>query len=572
MVIIYDDDDLMKFIDKIFKEIGRTMDLTEKKKIKYSSEKILKKSTKDENDFSGKYKEMMAIKSKYSLYENCYSYDKEQFYLQAKYMEDYEENYEDKNYEKIVFNMSFSNDKFLYNSFSSLELKSYFFWRTNIRNSKIVHTNRFFLILYLYEILGGIGFDSKEKIFFEMLKVYNMFGNSFKTKVLIESTLKDFIIYHNLDKSLVNELPKDCNKSSFYLQAISDAVNTGDYSNFTNSIANFSSYKILSSKFYIKFEKDYDECLKVVYNNLHKFYLKNRKISLFKKLFGKKYKLSGWVFFGYFSFYKEHTETFEFVLNDFEEYDFIDGKCTKIYSNEQIFNKLLIGEILKTVESYLRSFYKYKALTFKSTSQILTDLIEKTVEEYCTDNNKHNFCLKEKQEKSEVKKQEKEKLKQQKEIEKQEKLKLKQEKEIEQSIIEDRKVINIDISKFDEIRSTSEKIKEKLITGVEELKEIETKYILNNKKIEESKGMSAFVNDLSNTEKLVLNCILNNESEKIQQILKEDNIMLSVLLENINEKALIYIDDNIIDAYSVLVYDEYVKNLEVLIKCQCLKE
>lgn len=534
------DEQLIDIIDKIFKKSNE-----EKTSSTYHSEKIIKKTSIDKIELTKKIKKMLQIRPIINLYVWEEEFYKEQFYLQAEFMKDCETSTQETPY-KLEINI----EKPFYCDLSLLQLEKYFYWRTDIKNDNEAYPNKTFIMLYLSEILNNVGIRSKEEGFWKIMYIYYKFKNMYSIDIVITLLLKEYVVYNNLDRTFIDKIPSIIFTTAFCLQEIHDCINSGNYLNFTNKLDDFSSYTIRTSKFYAKYKNDYDEVLKLVFIVLHEFYLKNRKIKLFVKLFGKGIKIENCELFKPAVFYDEGLETFEYVINDFEKYIVKRGIWTRYLYFEGDFNKLLIGEILKTTEFYLRNFYMYpQKIKVKSTSEILTNLIEETVMKYCIDNKKLDLYTK---------------------LNKKSKL-YKENNLNNENVLENPKEINIDVSKFDAIRSISEKIQEKLIIEPEQaiekpIERIEKPLNGNDyKKAEELKGISGFVAELSHVEKTVLSYILNNQNEKIQQVLNDENIMLSILLENINEKSLVYIDDNILDSDCIYIYDEYIDELKEIL-------
>ena len=137
-------------------------------------------------------------------------------------------------------------------------------------------------------------------------------------------------------------------------------------------------------------------------------------------------------------------------------------------------------------------------------------------------------------------------------------------------------MLEIDRSKFESIRKVSEEIQSALIIDDDSLSSDNNIPSINSNSIEsetEEKSRMAsdefdsdneyvmFVNSLSCLEKQVLEIVVYADTEslnKLNRLAISNNDMLEAVIDRINEKALEYIDDNVIDFSEVpVVYEDY---------------
>ncbi|KNZ42933.1 TerB N-terminal domain-containing protein [Acetobacterium bakii] len=507
----------------------------------YQPEPIIKKASELAMPAPKRYKEMLKIEPNNNTFSWQSDYINARFYLQAKFMESFEDDYA--YYGEIL--------RYLpqYTDMTFPELRGYFTWRTKVRKGIIEETNISFVFVYIYELINGIGADSPKDGFQKLLYIWNVY-TKFNNKIdrYLKDWLKDYVIYYEMDPSRIKDIPIKRNHYLFVLSDIQNAVKKNDFSEFLKLINGFSNYKIHKSKFLKEFQNDYIDALAVVYTDLEKFYNNSRKTTLFEKMFGKESR-EAWVPFRSGIFYGDTQKNpRKCIVNDFERYECTNGEWLKYSYSEYNVDKRFIGEVLRTTEFFLREIYDYSyKITFKSTSKLLTNLIEKSIISFCEENNKKDLCprMKENQ-----------------------RVKKKKKKEMAPIIKIEPVRIEIDPSKFDEIRKTAQDIQRKLI--VESVMEKEKEILVEKTKVvnnEKEQGMEVFSKSLTIDEKEIIREILNNQSEKIDEIAKEKNKMVTVLLEAINEKALTFIEDNIIETNDEKpwIYDEYREELlEVL--------
>ncbi len=86
-----------------------------------------------------------------------YSYEQLQaaiFYRQAKFMEDFEDDYRG----NAVFSMYYPT----YQSLSDEQLRTYFTWRSRVRRGEVLKTSYSYVFLYLYELINQVGAADSE--------------------------------------------------------------------------------------------------------------------------------------------------------------------------------------------------------------------------------------------------------------------------------------------------------------------------------------------------------------------------------------------------------------------------
>ena len=96
----------------------------------------------------------------------------------------------------------------VYNNLTIYQLRSYFSWRTLIRNKLYKQTEQSYVFLYIYELLNKIGvkneIDGLNKII-DLWQNYRVFDNSFDK--YLSNWVKDYYIINriNIDFNLIEE-------------------------------------------------------------------------------------------------------------------------------------------------------------------------------------------------------------------------------------------------------------------------------------------------------------------------------------------------------------------------------
>ena len=171
----------------------------------YTDEPIRKPDTKPAAKSEGPYERIRSMRKLVSDKANRGKSAAELFYIQAKFMEDYER------FDLNRYSMKGASDRMAfgvlnwnYNQMSLTDLARYFAWRTEIRNGNFATAELMFYMLYSMELCHLIGVDSAEKGFEVLSAFLGKYSrrderlNYFKDK-----WLDDFVIYYGLDSSLL---------------------------------------------------------------------------------------------------------------------------------------------------------------------------------------------------------------------------------------------------------------------------------------------------------------------------------------------------------------------------------
>ncbi len=413
------------------------------------------------------------------------------FYEQAKFMEDFADDY-------------LSAEEFYcffptYCAMSDKQLRTYFSWRTGVRNGVAEEISVSYVYLYIYELLSLIGAK-------DPLNAYNKILNFYKAYRVIDTRLdaylptwlKDFIIYYNLDKNLLNGV---CD------MAIENSVliivnNEQNESKYFNALETLSSFNLSASSFYKHNPLEFAEAAIQVFKSIYNYYEKKRQGSFAEKLFGRKIECSYNIFSSAVFYDSRRYDDYTYEFSPIHKYRCRNGiwSCERYYGN--IKNNKEIGCILKYVDFLMRSITDFRyQLKDEDISCTNKQLIKKIV-----------FDFLNQKEKSKV------------------------------------PVINVDSSKLNEIRNNANTIMEKLIVEEEE-------EVVENAQIETECLLNGY-------ETKFLICLLTNSDYTV--FLREQNMILSVVIDGINEKLFEQFADNIIcfEDERPQIFEEYIEELK----------
>lgn len=304
------------------------------------------------------------------------------FYKQAKFMESFEDSYE-------------AYDEFkmyspTYMSMNDNQLRTYFSWRTKVRKGVVLETSLSYVFVYIYELLHEVGSDSPIDGYRKLCSLSNDYSKyDKKIERYLKVWIHDYIIYNKLFEEISEQEKAIFFSESGRMYELIKAKNIEDSACFTEILNCFSNHNINKSVFFRDYKDDYCKALLLTYKNIEMFYLKNRKNTLFDKIFGV-VSASSWypyrsaVFFNY-----KITYEFNIRINEFEYYSYKEGDWKQYTIDPYKMDKIIITEIIKGTEYFMRKLYEYPfQLKYEGTTQILSSMIEKTIVSYCEENEK----------------------------------------------------------------------------------------------------------------------------------------------------------------------------------------
>lgn len=501
---------------------------------KFNQNKYTNEPVNQTEQFSIEKKKISRLRQMKALSASNVKDTNKLFYLQGTFMDDYVDNYD--------INVPCNKNNPVYNNLTIYQLRSYFSWRTLIRNKLYKQTEQSYVFLYIYELLNKIGvkneIDGLNKII-DLWQNYRVFDNSFDK--YLSNWVKDYYIINriNIDFNLIEEeFPI---KNNDNLKDISEIL-IGNYKNKLEFLDSISNYHILKSKI---MEHKYSFLINLVipeiFKNLDKYFSENN-VSFVNITFGK-FKKKYWNVYENAIYFNNKLESdFVFKFKNLETYYRKGNNYYKETFELSQYSKCIVGYILKNIEITLRECLKfsknlkvnissldelssnaelYSVVTDKKFNMIINNTIKKYLIEHKTEIN--NIITKEKKEE-----------------------------------------IVIDANKFNEIRKSSSRIQEKLI--VEEENYLEKEEQVEIEIINSSQDIfKNLVDNLNNIELDFLKKIVNNEPRNnLIDYSKQNNILFEIMIENINKVALETIGDNLIEDNSdeIIIYAEYIDSLK----------
>ena len=473
--------------------------------------------------------------------------DAELFYRQAKFMEDFTDDYEN----NTRFFMYFP----YYQHMGYEQLRTYFTWRTKTRQGKIQPTSMSYVFLYIYELLSGVGVNDAIDGLNKLVLIWNEFK---KSDAAIENYLplwvKDYHVYYELPHSFT-DFVKEHNLQKYYSLSLIFDTNVENNLELWNCI---SSYDIVQSKFFSDGnEQLFMDCFNAVLRGISDFCAScNTRFE--DLLIYNVSKRTPWQPFKKALFYQWHQQPDRQVIMPGQERYYC--KNNRWSANLPIYystQKDFVGYIIKKTESCLRQAVKYKyklsadmkvaGYSFRELRGTVIKIaeldivIEEAVEGF------HKGLT--------------------------------------------RTIVTVDHANLERIREEALGTQERLVVledeggnsefGIRnpEISDASNASDVNDANVQEcDKGIEiseqtelGVLNDdddggggwaglksaLSEMERRALGIILHGDLS-IKAFADENGIMLEILADNINEKAVDYIGDNILElSDTMIIYDEY---------------
>jgi lambda repressor-like predicted transcriptional regulator len=466
------------------------------------------------------------------------------FYKQGVFMKDFTDNYS----ESAQFSSYFPN----YQMMSYEQLRTYFTWRTKVRLGEVENTSLSYAFLYIYELLANIGVESPQDGLDKLMSFwleFREYNNSIDKYVL--RWLKDYNIYYELPQSF-REFVETNHLEKHYPRISNDDRNF-------DLLCSISKYDIRSSAFFTDDRRNLiTDCFYFVSNQLKQI-LAEHGLCYEELIFQPSKKMPAWQPFRDALFYpwKKQADR-RVVLSENEVYICKQNNWTggKYVPPED--SKLFLGYIMKHMESVLRIAVKYKYKLTANSNMLPPAVLEKL--------KKAGLSL--------------------------------------EAIVRDatmefyreatKTVVSVDWNRLERIRQEALATQEKLIVpeqnepfipvsapmdfSVSSLQEeppiTDKPSILSVQDlppIPEQAGQAAALSEPWESLKNAFNeveldalSVLITGAEDIKKFADRNGIMLEVLIDGINEKAMDFIGDNLLDE-EFIIYDDYIEQVKELV-------
>lgn len=426
------------------------------------------------------------------------------FYLQGKLVASYEDHYEGK--------QSFLRYYPTYHDLTVGQARTYFTWRTKIRQNIYEKISNSYAYIYLYELLNGIGIKDPEEGLDKLITFNKNYAQKFSPEMgaYLERWIRDYIIFYNINKTNNTFFVKEQTNDKKYEQLLyPDQFSNHEVA---ESLIKLSNYKIRNCPLYKKSIEKFEHLLVLIWHKI--LDLRNDGFDFFTSYIAYKNQMTVQLFSAAVFNHQLEPKTTSYEIDQIRKYFYDEEKNTWYCESYWGLTgqKSIMGNFLHEVDREIRLCFNLgRNLKPRKIEKHYLKAIRDGIKEY--------------------------------QIEEQ---KLKQPK------------IEFNLSQLSTIREDAAGTRDSLLTEEELQAEQEER-----EQIEET-----VVNDeqedygLSSEEMATI--ILLLKGKDLNKYLKEHHLMAAVIIDNINEKLFDEFGDNVIEFINDIptVIEDYQEDLE----------
>lgn len=404
------------------------------------------------------------------------------FYDQGRFMEAFEDDYD--------YRGDFAQYFPTYQHMTDVQLRGYFSWRTKVRKGTVEKTSLSFAFVYIYELLNQIGVRTPLDGFHALRNFWTAYReHDARINGYVGLWLKDYVIYNNLDKSLLEGLSDIVFDRAVVVLLDYKSYGADEVFAALNSL---SAYDLEKSRFFKLHPEDVRNVVHRVFSVVSEYHNRKPQKSACDKMFGRVCVSSYSMFKSAVFFHRTGHADRVYEIGTCHRYICRSGR----WSCERFLwygtNNRQIGALLKTVDYLMRQRYGFNStLRMGKINKIITGKIDKEIAKYLEDKRKN--------------------------------------------VIPE---IAIDTSKLQTIRTTALATQSKLLVDEpEDEAPPEAEAVVENNAPETPSG-------LSDDERRLMECLLNGGDP--ESLFRGRGLLLSVLVDAVNEKLYDLFGDTVI--------------------------
>lgn len=475
------------------------------------SSNILRKEEKSTEEINLNFEDTQLVPKEIKKMIESYQYSlpgsvrrEQNFYLQGKLVASYEDHYEGK--------QSFLRYYPTYHDLTVGQARTYFTWRTKIRQNIYEKISDSYAYIYLYELLNGIGIKDPEEGLDKLITFNKNYAQKFSPEMgaYLERWIRDYIIFYNINKTNNTFFVKEQTNDKKYEQLLyPDQFSNHEVA---ESLIKLSNYKIRNCPLYKKSIEKFEHLLVLIWHKI--LDLRNDGFDFFTSYIAYKNQMTVQLFSAAVFNHQLEPKTTSYEIDQIRKYFYDEEKNTWYCESYWGLTgqKSIMGNFLHEVDREIRLCFNLgRNLKPRKIEKHYLKAIRDGIKEY--------------------------------QIEEQ---KLKQPK------------IEFNLSQLSTIREDAAGTRDSLLTEEELQAEQEER-----EQIEET-----VVNDeqedygLSSEEMATI--ILLLKGKDLNKYLKEHHLMAAVIIDNINEKLFDEFGDNVIEFINDIptVIEDYQEDLE----------
>ncbi len=426
------------------------------------------------------------------------------FYLQGKLMASYEDDYEGR--------QSFLRYYPTYHDLTVGQARTYFTWRTKIRQNIYEKISDSYAYIYLYELLNGIGIKDSEEGLDKLINFNKNYAQRFSPEIgaYLERWIRDYIVFYNINKANNTFFVKaEDNDKKYERLLYPDQFSSHEVA---ENLIKLSNYKICNCPLYKKSIEKFEYLLVLIWHKI--LDLRNDGFDFFTSYIAYKNQMTIQLFSAAVFNHELEPQTTSYEIDQIRKY-FYDKEKDTWYCESYwglTGQKSIMGNFLHEVDREIRlRFNLGRNLKPRKIEKHYLKAIKDGIKEY--------------------------------QIEKQ---KLKQPK------------IEFNLSQLSTIREDAAGTRDSLLTEEELQAEQEEKEQLEEAIVDNEQEDYGLSSEEMSTIILLL------KGKDLNKYLKEHHLMAAVIIDNINEKLFDEFGDNVIEFINDIptVIEDYQEDLE----------
>ncbi len=426
------------------------------------------------------------------------------FYLQGKLMASYEDDYEGR--------QSFLRYYPTYHDLTVGQARTYFTWRTKIRQNIYEKISDSYAYIYLYELLNGIGTKDPEEGLDKLINFNKNYAQRFSPEIgaYLERWIRDYIVFYNINKANDTFFVKEKDNDKKYERLLSpDQFSRHEVA---ESLMKLSNYKISNCPLYKKNIEKFEHLLVLIWHKI--LDLRNDGFDFFTSYIAYKNQMTVQLFSAAVFNHQLEPKTTSYEIDQIRKYFYDEEKNTWYCESYWGLTgqKSIMGNFLHEVDREIRLCFNLgRNLKPRKIEKHYLKAIKDGIKEY--------------------------------QIEEQ---KLKQPK------------IEFNLSQLSTIRADAAGTRDSLLTEEELQAEQEEKEQLEEAIVDNEQEDYGLSSEEMSTIILLL------KGKDLNKYLKEHHLMAAVIIDNINEKLFDEFGDNVIEFINDIptVIEDYQEDLE----------
>lgn len=292
------------------------------------------------------------------------------FLNQAKLLEFYKDDYEGEYISHCYYPT--------YDLLNNQELRSYFAWRTKVRNGNVEPSCSCFAYLYLYELINGIGTGTPVEGLHKMddfAAAYKKYDSSLMN--YYANWRKSYIIYYNLSDSFLGGEEREGEEAHM---AVLDSAQEQTDDAIAAAVKQLAPGWLNKSKFYKTHQTDMDRVIVRVLRRMHQHYSTRSKRTFSEQLFGSRETYPVDLFCCAVFCDPLRHENSRYYITDSHYYECRNGYWTETSCFIDSHKRRKLEDLMKTIDASLRVALN-DGKPIKSPSQLkwVTKVIEEEV-------------------------------------------------------------------------------------------------------------------------------------------------------------------------------------------------